>query len=231
MRVRNGPSRRGDESQRHALERWVMSCQSRRSRVERTRLIELTMALGECEASAACNRARRLKAIEELRRALNACTVRMHTNMETHSSKLRDIREHTAEYVEISRKKCLELSVRAECERTTLREIETSNAEIQREIDTLRHRVEVYELEKRLQAGRARLLTLRRARAAREIQAAFRRWICNGRKRPKKKKKFAKKSAKKSTKGAKAATALKSKTSSKSRAKTTKKPVLSKQLL
>lgn len=204
-----------------------MSCQSRRSRVERTRLIELTMALGECEASAACNRARRLKAIEELRRALNACTVRMHTNMETHSSKLRDIRDHTAEYVEISRKKCL----RAECERTTLREIETSNAEIQRDIDTLRHRVEVYELEKRLQAGRARLLTLRRARAAREIQAAFRRWICNGRKRPKKKKKFAKKSAKKSTKGAKAATALKSKTSSKSRAKTTKKQVLSKQLL
>lgn len=213
--------RRGDEPQRYAFERWMMACQSRRSRIERTRLIELTMALGECEASAACNRARRSQAVEELQRALNACAVRADEDFEAYSSQLRDIRARAAEHAETCRKKCVDLHALAECESATLRDVQSANAEIEREIDTLRKRVETHELEKRMTAGRARLLSIRRARAAREIQNAFRRWIRNGRKRPKKKKK-SKSSAKKSIKSAKSTTAVKTKASGKPRAKLTK---------
>jgi len=216
---------RGERERGYALERWTVACRSRRARIERTRALELTTAIGECEAAAEYDRARRAREIDDLQSALTECSSRASTALEAFERQVDDVRARAASYAEKSREKCLELDVQIKSELAALLDVESANANIESQILTLRARVELHRLEKRLQAGYARLLTFRRARAALSIQRAFRRWIVNGRKRPKKKKKSKSKSktvTKKPSNGAKPSPAKPvAKLSSKTRAKST----------
>jgi hypothetical protein len=80
------------------------------------------------------------------------------------------------------------LDVKCDGARDVLREIQNANAQLASEVEAIRERAERVAAAKREARAQARLLEFRRVRSATTIQRAFRRWVANGRKRPKKRK-------------------------------------------
>jgi outer membrane murein-binding lipoprotein Lpp len=80
------------------------------------------------------------------------------------------------------------LDVKCDGARDVLREIQNANAQLASEVEAIRERAERAAAAKREARAQARLSEFRRVRSATTIQRAFRRWVANGRKRPKKRK-------------------------------------------
>ena len=161
---------------------------SRRARAARTARIEISVRVKSLSHERAFAKRAREAEIDDLRRELKALETRSATTLERDRAAVRAVGAASERDCATSRARMSALDVKCDGARDVLREIQNANAQLASEVEAIRERAERVAAAKREARAQARLLEFRRVRSATTIQRAFRRWVANGRKRPKKRK-------------------------------------------